>query len=158
MSLIAGIDYSTRAVDVVFVDEDTGAAAWKRYPLEADGDAFDRARAVRQAMPARGWWKFYGVIAVGIEDPRGYATGLLYRIQGGILQCLPADLLVKPWIPSEWRRANNIAGNASKHDVQLHSLRLVGTSRATDAWPQDAHDAHLIARATRSALQYPEAA
>lgn len=155
MSAIAGIDFSSHFVDVILLNENTDAAQWHRYPLThlPGWDAFDRARTIRANMPSRSWWENAGVIAIGIEDPRGYGAGHLYRIQGGILQCLPPDVLVQPWIPSQWRKANHLPGNATKQAVQIHSLRLVGTSRATDAWSPDAHDAHLIARATRSALE-----
>lgn len=160
MSAIGGIDYSTHAIDIVLVDENTERAIWHRFTLTTlpGWDAFDRARTIRANMPSRSWWEDRGVIAIGIEDPRGYGAGHLYRIQGGILQTLPPDVLVQPWIPSQWRKANMIAGNATKQAVQIHSLRLVGTSKKTDEWPQDAHDAHLIARATRSALERTRAA
>lgn len=158
MSYVAGIDYSTRSIDVILLDEDTDRATWQPFPLHGPGDAFDRARTVREALPPRSWWEDAGIIAIGIEDPRGYAAGHLYRVQGAILACIPTALLVHPWIPSSWRTAVNLAGNSSKQAVKIHSLRLAGTSRETDRWPQDAHDAHLIARATRSVLQYPEAA
>jgi hypothetical protein len=158
--VIAGIDYSSHAVDVVLLDEDSDQAAWHHFPLTAlpGWDSFDRARTVRAVMPTRSWWEDRGTIAIGIEDPRGYGAGHLYRIQGGILQTLPPDVLVHPWIPSAWRKANMIAGNATKQAVKIHSLRLVGASKATDEWSQDAHDAHLIARATRASLQRSEAA
>lgn len=154
MSAVAGIDYSTRFVDVVLLDEDTGTPDWHRFPLAGLGDAFDRARLVREAMPPRRWWEDYGVIAVGIEDPRGYAAGHLYRIQGGILQCLPRDLLVQPWIPSAWRSKIGLPGNASKALIADHVRRMAVMRRfAANDWPQDACDAYCIARATRDSLE-----
>lgn len=155
MSVVAGIDFSTHAVDVVLLDEDTLDAAWHRFLLEAFGDAFDRTRWVRDSMPSRSWWEDHGVIAVGIEDPRGYGAGSLYRVQGAVLACLPTSLLVHPWIPSAWRKANGIPGNASKQAIEDHSLAIQPCEILAYApdWPQDAHDAHLIARATLSSLQ-----
>lgn len=162
--MIAGIDFSTFAVDVVLLDEDSDGAEWHRFTLaDLPGwDAFDRARAVRAAMPSRSWWETNGVIAIGIEDPRGYGAGHLYRIQGGILQCLPPDVLVHPWIPSSWRKSVGLSGNAKKADIAVHSLHQLGAITLEQirqlGWSQDAHDAHLIARATRAALERREAA
>lgn len=153
--MIAGIDFSTKAVDVVLLDEDSDTVEWHRFPLDGPGDAFDRSRLVRAAMPSRSWWEDHGVIAVGIEDPRGYSAGHLYRIQGGILQCLPADVLVQPWIPSVWRRLVGLAGNADKNAIAIHSRRLLGGVTPGGEWPQDAH---CIARATRSSVEHGEAA
>jgi hypothetical protein len=150
VSAIAGIDFSTRFVDVVLLDEDTDHADWHRYPLAGLGDAFDRTRTVRYALPSRSWWD--DVIAIGIEQPfgRGSSVTPLYRVQGAILACLPPLTLVQPWIPSSWRSAVGLAGNCSKDDVAayVHDNCL----EAID-WPQDACDALCIALATREALE-----
>jgi hypothetical protein len=147
---VAGVDYSTRCIDVVLVDEDTDKATWHRFTLGGLGDGFDRARTVRAAMPSAGWWEDHGVVAVGIEDPRGYGAGFLYRVQGGILQCLPRDVLVQPWIPSEWRSRVGVPGNCSK---QLVAARVAEWLPAAADWPWDACDAYCIARATRDSLE-----
>jgi len=153
--MIAGIDYSTKAVDVVLLDEDTDAATWHRFTLGALGDGFDRARTVRAAMPSSSWWEDHGVAAIGIEDPRGYGAGFLYRVQGGILQCLPRDVLVEPWIPSAWRTKVGLPGNCTKSVVACHvdEVRGAGGFGPIEAWPQDACDAYCIARATRSVVE-----
>ena len=159
MSTIAGIDFSSRAVDICLLDEDDVGAEYHRFGLVEIGreaDAFERTRSIRIAMPARGWWEDHGVIAIGIEQPRGrYGTQALFRVQGGILQCLPADLLVQPWNPAEWRKACGLPGNAPKEAVgdwvdELHGHRL--------GWHSDAYDAYAIAYATRSVLERSEAA
>jgi hypothetical protein len=144
--VIAGIDYSTRAVDIVLLDEDTDAATWHRFELEG-ADAFDRARAVRMAMFTRPFdWD--EVVAVGIEDPRGYNAGSLYRVQGAILSSLPRHTLVHPLIPSSWRKTVGLPGNASKAEVMAWMMN----SDRYD-WPQDACDAYCIALATRTLLE-----
>jgi hypothetical protein len=152
--VIAGIDFSTKAVDVVLLDEDSDAATWHRFELEGQ-DAFDRARFVRRAMwsPASSWWD--DVLAVGIEDPRGYNAGVLYRVQGAILACIPNSNLVQPWIPSEWRRQVGLPGNASKNDVWVFTMDQRET---IERWPQDACDAYCIALATRQRLEIGAAA
>jgi hypothetical protein len=147
---VAGIDFSSRCVDVVLLDEDSDAATWHRFELKGQ-DAFDRARDVRHSMPLRtgGFWD--QAIAIGIEDPRGYNAGALYRIQGAILACLPWQTLTHPLIPSSWRKTVGLAGNASKLAVAEWTIRHAPLEIA-DKWPQDAFDAYAIAYATRSLL------
>lgn len=154
--MIAGIDFSTHAVDIVKLDEETDAATWHRFELTGQ-DAFDRARSVRAAMPGGSFWD--DVLACGIEDPRGYNAGSLYRVQGAILACLPSGLLVQPWIPSAWRAAVGLSGRASKDHVQEYVEEVLRTPmRTTWDWPQDACDAYCIALSTRLRLERKDAA
>lgn len=150
--MIAGIDYSSRFIDVVLLDEDTDAATWHRYELHG-ADAFERARDVRRAMhDALPLWD--NVLAIGIEDPRGYGAGSLYRIQGAVLSRLPPLVLVQPWIPSAWRKAVGLPGNAPKHVVHDYARnRMYNVDRVERIWKQDAMDAYAIALATRQALE-----
>lgn len=164
---IAGIDFSTLAIDVVFVDlDDRLPPEWKHYKLHGD-DAFDRTRSVRSAMPFQSCWD--DVLAIGIEEPTGkFKPGLGYRVQGAVLSMLPVDVLVKPWPPAAWRKAVGLPGNATKEQVfgwslqALHRDPLIGPTKWSvhcfDGWPQDAHDAHLIALATRAAVETSAAA
>lgn len=156
---VAGIDFSSRFVDVVLLDETTDAATWHRVALSG-ADAFDRARSVRSAMfrdfPPSLW---DDVLAVGIEDPRGYGAGSLYRVQGAILACIAAHKLVQPWIPSAWRKAVGLPGNCDKAAVTCFVGDTLGSPApgliADEAfyWPQDACDAYCIALATRQQIQ-----
>jgi hypothetical protein len=69
-------------------------------------------------------------------------------------------------VPSEWRKAVGLPGNAPKMDVAHISEWNLLNSPLTEAefqaeiarWPQDAHDAHLIALATASLIDQREAA
>jgi hypothetical protein len=144
--MIAGIDYSTRAVDVVLLDEESDAATWHRFELQGD-NAFDRARSVRRAM--WGWNGWDDCLAVGIEDPRGYNAGSLYRVQGAILSRIPILTLVHPLVPSHWRKTVGLPGNASKSAVKA----FIPTRSWNVDWPQDACDAYCIALATRTLLE-----
>lgn len=162
---VAGIDYSTKAIDVVLLDDDSAATTtWHRFNLTGQ-DAFDRARAVKAAMPTTSFWD--DVVACGIEDPRGYGAGSLYRVQGAILACLPRTLLVQPLIPSSWRKTVGLKGNASKLDVAVFAFeRLRGCPEqkfrsrapAIGVYPQDAFDAYCLALATRSLIELGEVA
>ena len=152
MSYFAGIDYSSHAVDIVLLDEDSGAAKWEHYPLSISATAFDRTRSVRERVPTRGWWDDSSVLAVGIEEPRGYNSGALYRIQGAILATIPAELLVHPLVPSEWRKLVGLPGNASKDDVRQFTHGYV-------LWEStDACDAYCIALAVSKLVQQEEVA
>ena len=150
MSTVAGIDFSTRHIDIVLIPEDPDerGATHHAFPLEG-ADAFDRTRNIRQAMPLRSWWDEQGVTAIGIEEPMGpgHITAKLKAVQGGILQTLPAALLVHPLSPSEWRKGAGLKGNATKDEVQAFVREQLGEN---PHWPQDAFDAWAIAVAVRA--------
>lgn len=162
---VIGIDLSTFAIDFVSVPLDgTDPPMWERFPLTGT-DAFDRARTVAQALPGAHSAYYDDVLAVGIEHPAGrHGVGPLLRVQGAVLACLAPRVLVQPWPPASWRKAVGLAGNASKADVFVESLALgspwppMPRGCAADEWPQDAHDAHLIALATRAAISTEQAA
>jgi hypothetical protein len=154
--MIAGIDYSTLAVDVVLLDEDSDAATWHRFELKGQ-DAFERARGVRPKMPSPTDEFWDPILAVGIEQPRGnHGTVHLARIQGAVLACIPRRLLVHPLNPASWRKTVGLPGNASKSDIQefaVNTLLAGGMPGTTPVWPQDGYDAYCIALATRTLLE-----
>ena len=155
---VAGIDYSSRAVDIVLLDETTDAAEWHRFPLEGQ-DAFERARNVAAVVPGRAMSFWDDVMAVGIEDPRGYGSGALYRVQGVVLGCIPSSRLVYPWIPSAWRKTVGLKGNADKlESVRVAWERVPNPAHVLVHWDDNACDAYCIALATRHALQHQAAA
>lgn len=170
---IAGIDFSTFAVDIVTVDLDDTAAPpyWRRYEL-AGPTAFDRVRAIPDSIPGRWSALWDDIVAVGIEEPqmRGSSVGTaysLYRVQGAVLARIAPTKNVHAWLPSSWRKAVGAKGNASKEQVWQHAWELLGGDAAHTAhpmriqpdqpwgksplWPYDAADAYCIARATRTA-------
>lgn len=143
----AGIDFDTNAVHVVLLPEEEGKAQYLLYGLKGH-DAFERTRAVREALPARGWWRDQGVISVCIEEPmqRGPAAVTfipkLKAIQGAVLACLPTSLLVHPLRAGEWKKQVGLSGNASKEDVRYFAA---GHANWSVALPQDAFDAYCLA-------------
>lgn len=141
----AGIDFDTHAVHLVLRPEDGRPATYTRYAL-AGVEAWQRARAVRDAMPSRGWWRDEGVVAVGLEEPFGYggSGAKLVRVQGAILACLPPELIVHLIPPGVWRTLVGLPGNASKAEV----ARYVAHTN----WPQDACDAFCLALAAEALL------
>lgn len=169
---VAGIDYSSRFVDVVTVPyEGTGAPVWHRFPL-VGADAFDRARSVADSVPGRSSVLWDDVLAVGIEHATGRINiPSLMRMQGAILSRIPARMLVHPLPPGKWRKLVGLPGNASKSDVRVWSEAILTrlrqpqnvtaiytSSNEHSGWSQDSHDAHLIALATRSLIDTKQAA
>lgn len=153
--MYAGIDYDTNAVHVVLVPEE-GKPEYLPFVMHGV-DPFDRARIVRDVMPARGWWADEGIVAIGIEEQASGSPKMrasvqkLKMIQGAILACLPAgDSVVEPFLPNEWRKEIGLAGNASKEDVAAWMGEQVWPDAplpVVPSWPQDACDAYCIARA-----------
>lgn len=158
---VAGVDFSSHAIDVVLVDlDDRQPPRWHRYPLLGQ-DAFDRARSVADAMPGRSSVYWDNVLAVGIEEPAGRNPGVLFRIQGAVLAQIPARMLVTKWMPSQWRKAVGLAGNAAKpmsrERAWQYDPRFTGLTE-WDGPPLDACDALCVALATRQAITRQEAA
>lgn len=156
--MICGIDFSSFQADIVLLSEDDDTATHHVFRF-GKGDAFDRARTIRGSMPSRDWWTDQGVIAIGIEDPRGVARSAdapLYRAQGAIIACLPPRLLVQPWKPGEWRKQlgiSNVGKLAPADFAMWHWM-----DRAQFAPGQDALDAYCLAYATRQRVVIEEAA
>ncbi len=158
MSSLVGIDFSTHAVDLVAIDEDTGTPTWTRCELTGS-DAFERTRSVAAAMPPASFWS--DVLAVGIEEPQGAqraTVAKLKAIQGAVLACIPRSIVVQPFQPAEWRRAVGLSGNTSKGAVNNYVNALRRAQSLPDFveilwWPQDACDAYCIARALEGRVE-----
>lgn len=150
---VAGIDFSSNAIDVVFVDlDDTVPPEWNRYEL-AGQDAFDRTRSIAYSMPPRTDEMWDDVLAVGIEHPAGkFGVGSMMRVQGAVLSMLPNQLVVKPWPPGAWRKAVGLRGTATKEQVRAFGLDAFGGEYRAPV-TQDCFDAYCIALATRQALE-----
>jgi hypothetical protein len=164
---ICGIDLSTHAVDVVLLDMDSDQAEWRRWDL-GTGDLIERVRRIGGSQPwGSGIWG--DVVAVGIERPAGkHGVPQVSMAFGAVLaRVIPCRLLVKPWLPAEWRKACGLKGNASKDEVAsfatgaevagewttIPASAPMGTTERALLWPQDACDAYAIAYATRSVLE-----
>lgn len=154
---VVGIDVSTFAVDFALLELDSDRVTWERFEL-GDGDLIDRIRRAGTRLPRARSMMWDDVLAVGIERPAGrYGVPQVSMAVGAVLACLPADLLLKAWMPAEWRKACGLPGNASKEQVKSWAI-TTGWASGTGKWPQDACDAYAIAWATRAALELEEAA
>ncbi len=178
----AGIDVSTKAVDIVLLELDTDQATWHHYDLQA-GDLADRLMSVRRTLPHPASVFWADTVAIGIERPAGkFGVAQVMAAWGAVLCTLPNKTLVKCWMPSEWRKACGLKGNASKDEVgawcdehrfpdwtrqydeafQFRDWQTVEQLQAErdkqDTWTQDAYDAHCIAWATKDALEHQKQA
>lgn len=156
--MIAGIDFSTKAVDIVLLHDEKPDAVWRRYRLDyAPGDAFQAARRVPHVMPNRGWWTDTAIMA-GIERPYSKsfrASSALLRIQGAIVAGIPLGLDLLELPPQTWKRELTGRANADKAAVRI----AVGTLwPMASEWPYDACDAYGIAYALRAICERQAAA
>lgn len=148
MSAVVGIDLSSRAIDLVHLDENHDEAAWLSVPLDA-GNAWDRTRQIPERMPASSWWDT--VYLCAIEKPFGpsrLAQSVLMRAQGAILAAIPQRIQVWEVTPDEWKHHLGIP-RTEKPDWTRFAVSL-----HDHTWPQDARDAlgvALYARDTNAA-------
>jgi len=150
---VAGVDVSTKAIDLVLVPVEDGPPVWHHYPLTGT-DAWERTRSIPSAMPDRASTFYDTVVAIGVENPAGlHGAHAVQRAVGAVLACLPPLTLVQPWRPSEWRKAVGLPGNCGKAHVMQHADLHRGYYGDSSHWPQDACDALCIAVATRNALE-----
>lgn len=160
MSAVVGIDLSSKALDLVKLDEDSNRAEWVRCELHGK-DAWERTLHVRENLylgpPRTGdmflrerFWD--DVYLVAIEAPYGSGQpgtqAILNRVVGAVAASLPAHLRApeRCWIvrPDEWKAHHGLKGKPTTLDL----VRLVGTSKPFNvvaADEQNARDAYCLA-------------
>jgi hypothetical protein len=148
MSVVVGIDLSSRQLDLAALDETTNYATHYRISLELEksATAWQRTLALPDVMPLVSWWD--DVYLVAIEAPYGHGAGtvaILNRIVGAVAASLPAFLRepYRCWIvrPDEWKNELGLKGKPSAEDVAALGLELTGDHPET----QDARDAACLA-------------
>lgn len=148
--MIAGIDASSRAIDVVLLADDTDDALWFKYELHG-ATPFERARSLHDCFPTRSWWEDFGVYLIGYEDPRGHyahtqkALGLAL---GAVAALLPPEMAVVPTQTQEWKRHATGNPNASKQTVRAAVVALYPPAEAWD--DLNATDAYAVAWTVRA--------
>lgn len=165
---VLGVDVSTRAVDLVYLDDDTDAATWqriafpKRKPVKApDGtksidSAAESTRAIRilrHTFPRRHALEQAGVWLVAIEDPVGHHAHTqkwLGEITGAVKALIPPELPVVSIQPGDWKEIAGLPRGAKKAVVTPHARRHLELIQNVDGWPPDAFDAYLVATAART--------
>jgi hypothetical protein len=149
MGAVAGIDFSTRRIDIVLLDEDSDRATPHPYDLPRDG-AFLAALAVKDVLPQRSWWEEQQVVSIWLELPWARflkSVAPLMRMQGALLAVLPRELVAGELAPDTWKALTVGKRQASKPEVAEWVLgRWVDQPGAVT---QDACDAYAIAWAGR---------
>ncbi len=132
MSCVVGIDLSSRAIDLVRLEESVNEASWLR--VELDGvSAWDRVRGMRAVMPHGTWWD--DVYLVAIERPFAHSRNDVVRLaEGAVLSAIPTAIECWEINPTQWKTALGI--RKGKPDWSHFPS---GFWRAN--WPQDALDA-----------------
>lgn len=151
MTYYAGIDVSSRRLDVALIPEHPDAwPIWNHYTLEGH-DAWERARSVRQAMPAASHWD--AVVAIGVERPFGPSSGILNVVVGGVLATLPRRILVHPWPPSAWRKQISLSRQEGENWKQASERWALAHGCPGDWADDNAYDAFCLAHATMQAVE-----
>ena len=141
--MVGGIDLSTRAVDLVALDEDAiDRADHLRVPLPHDW--WDGARTMRETLldhGVTGWLYDRNVRLVGVEKPYSTPQQIgtackLYAILGAVVASLPKDITVFAVTPGQMRIELGLSGRAKKHEMH-DMVRWWGVG---DGWPPDALD------------------
>jgi hypothetical protein len=156
--LVAGIDVSTRAVDIVKLPFDGDNAQWERYDLVGP-TALERVCWTFYDIPKGTYWD--DVALVAIERPYGPGRDILFHLHlvvGAVIAALPARLR-PPWLmhPTEWRKACGLSGSATKDEVAFFAVNAGHPNDFRD-WPQDACDAFCVAYAARALNEKGQAA
>ncbi len=133
MSVIVGIDLSSKAIDIVRLDEDKDEAAWLRVDL-GGLNAFERTRNIQVAMPKGSFWD--DVYMCAMERPFvKFGQDVIRLAQGATLACIPRNVEVWEVAVSQWKKHLSIPIREKpawdRFPMSFHR----------ENWPQDALDA-----------------
>lgn len=146
VSLVAGVDVSTRSVDIVLLADDN-TAEWTSVPCRDERGPFFAARQAAGFMPKGTFWD--DVYLVGVEKPFSQGRQVvraLALITGAVAGALPASVTAIETTAQEWKRLTVGNPQATKQTVKAWALsERFGWNGET----QDAVDAYCIARAVR---------
>ena len=152
-----GIDLSSRAIDLVRLDENQDEAEWRSVNLSG-ADAWTRTLDLRGNMPTSLWWD--EVYLCAIEKPFGpsrRAQSVLMRVQGAILASIPSHVELWEVDPATWKKALGLKQS------EKPSWSAFPPSFFDDYWDQNARDALGVAlyardenaRGVAAALNHP---
>lgn len=110
-----GVDLSTRAIDLAFLDTDSNEAQWVRVPLEG-ADAWERILSIRSAIAEVPGALWETCCLVAIEKPIPDQRGLLGNVLGAISASLPAEL-------RQPHRCWTVVSTKWKKDLGLHGTQ-----------------------------------
>lgn len=123
---VVGIDFSTKAIHLCTLAEDSNHGDLHIVRLDITrGDALQRARRIRDRMPARTAWRDAGVTLVAIEKPffRGHqALAPMMMVYGALLACLPPDLPLLELRADDWRLECKLRRRGASSELKKAAL------------------------------------
>lgn len=159
--IVAGLDLSTRALDLCVLDTETMAAEHRRVTLASKGGQWwQTAGRMWQLLDwadmgdpdgisPLDWLRYRRVTLLGIERPYGpsrQSIASLHVILGALLATLAIDAQWLPTLeirPSEMRHCLGLKATASKRDMHRAVRELARAE--VQPWPPDALDAWAVA-------------
>jgi hypothetical protein len=150
VSYFGGIDVSSFAVDLVFLDEEKATAKWRKVRL--DSGARQRVRPLPARPPAHASHKRMGRRGAHRRDRKADVEPVrderrAHARPGAVVACIPRDMPLAELTPQEWKQACGLPSNADKDTVRRFVL---------DTWDdppigldENACDAYAIAWAWR---------
>lgn len=138
-----GIDLSSKAIDLVLLDENDDVATCKQITL-AGMTAFARLLAVDALMPQPGWYISNGVYLIAVEMPESRRVVSLRAqlpVFGAVVAALPDDLPIWCLSPADWKRPMGL-GNAKPTPDSFPTFDVAD-------WSQDSLDALAVAKFAR---------
>lgn len=162
---IAGIDFDTKDVHVVLLDETGNGAELVTFNLELAGVAayHEKARRMRELLPSRGHWRDRANVRhIFLEEPLSatFRGGIpLAVIRGAILAVLPRDEDVRVTLirPADWRKWSLGGGFPGQGNAPKEKVAAWAKAEWTGRPPhvdQNGFDAYCIARAGRAILEH----
>lgn len=139
---VVGIDISTRAIDLVTLNENTDRANWIRIHLDGP-DAFTRCRSITRLAEIPQLWE--NAYLVALERPfirRG--QDIIRLAQGVLLGCIPTRLPVWEVSPSQWKNHAKIPMRAKPDAATFPTVEF-----AVPVAHQDTYDALGVAMYAR---------
>jgi hypothetical protein len=147
--MILGVDLSTKAIDLVALDEDNPARCEHRRVELSQGwwhSAGLMGHILRDGKTASWIWE-RNVFLAGVERPYGpsrQAIASLHTILGAFLASVPPGITAFEVSPADMRRELGLPGNCAKermHEAVIRQLKVGPAERADIKWPDDAFDA-----------------
>jgi hypothetical protein len=141
--MVLGVDLSTKAIDLVALDEDNPAMCEHRR-VELPDPWWNTARWMRSLLRVASiptWLEERNVYLVGVERPYGpsrQAIASLHTVMGALIASLPPQVTAFEVSPADMRRELGLPGNCPKEQMRREVTRrmphLTWTDDAYDAW------------------------
>lgn len=150
---VAGLDFSTRAVDVVTIvygdEHPAERATWQRvlFPFRGDESVRWLAACQKAAVLRRVSWEETDVAV--LEYPAG-ANHQMLTLFGALASQIPCETVRLTWLtPPEWRKTWLGHGGLRSADAKARAREKAIGAGFPEDWAPDAYDALGLAMAWR---------